>query len=145
MKKIKNKRIWRSRRAQERIDYLLNLTARQLGHNNEQRVVEAYQEHCRSLFPPWIENVRLANKKEDWQGIDVVFATKAGDIFVQLKGSSIGKESFSRRQDSGELNWRIVVVIIFPSDLPKRIREIITPLVSKEYKRLVYEKNSWHS
>ncbi|TSC71301.1 MAG: hypothetical protein G01um101470_684 [Parcubacteria group bacterium Gr01-1014_70] len=143
MKKVKNKRIWRSLRAQARIDYLLNLTALELGRNNERRVVEAYKELA--LFPQWIKSVRLATREEDLRGIDVVFATEVGEIFVQLKESSIGKESFSRRQDSGELNWRIVVAIIFPSDLPKRIREIITPLVSKEYERLVYEKNGWRS
>lgn len=123
------------------MDYLLNLTAKQLGHNNEQRVVEAYSEKERALFPPWIKGVRLATQEEDRRGIDVVFATEVGEIFVQLKGSSVGKEMFFHRQNDGEVNWRIVVAIIFPSDLPKRIREIITPLVSKEYKRLAYEKN----
>lgn len=125
------------------MDYLLNLTAKQLGHNNERRVVEAYSEQEHGFFPPWIKSVRLATQEEDRRGIDVVFATEVGEIFVQLKGSSFGKEEFFRRQNNGEVDWRIVVVVIFPSDLPIRIREIVTPLISKEYKRLLDKKNGW--
>lgn len=137
MKKRKWRGLWRSRRACIRIDYLLRKTAKELGHNNERRVVEAYEtEDLSDHRPRWIEKVRVATYDEDQRGIDVVFTTDAGKIFLQIKGNIISQKKFCDRQNAGMVNKDIVTAIIYPSHLPQEIRQIITPLLRQEYARL---------
>lgn len=144
MKKNKWRGLFRSRRAYGRIQYLLEKTGQDLGLNNERRVVDAYtREAPPESTPSWIQSVRLSTQEEDQCGIDVVFTADVGDIFVQVKGDRMAERKFARWQEKGEVDWRIITLIVFPSHLAHEIRNILTPLLWKEYSRLVLEKKKW--
>lgn len=144
MKKNKWRGFFRSHRAYVRIQYLLAKTGQELGFNNERRVVDAYtREVSPGSIPPWIQSVRLSTKEEDRCGIDVVFTTDVGSIFVQVKGDRMAERKFVKRQDKGEVDWRIITLIVFPAHLAHEIRHNLNPLLWKEYSRLVLERKKW--
>ncbi len=146
MKKTKHRGAWRSPRAYTRTLRLLEITAREMGHNNERRVVDAYtREVSPGDIPTWIQSVRISSQEEDRRGIDVVFVTDVGEIFVQVKGSSVGIRKFEMRQQHGEVSWKIITIIVFPSHTPHEIRQLLTPLLWKEYSRFVFSKKNWQA
>jgi hypothetical protein len=126
---------------------IFSQTAEELGHNNEKRVVEAYTKtdgaHYAEEIPPWIQSVRLGTKEEDKIGVDVVFNTEIGAIFVQVKGCALGVHNFNLQHSRTRAHIKVISVIIYPAYSPDTIRRILNPLLWKEFSRLSLERRSW--
>jgi len=119
-----------------RILRIINEIGKEVSHNNEVRVLQAYTSDY--PFPdrmPWIKDVRLANGHEDQRGIDLVFSTDVGDIFLQLKSSEVFAEKFRREQKQRKLRTHIVVAVTDVKHGPREICKIITPLLAFERNR----------
>jgi len=127
-----------------RISRIFSETAEELGHNNEKRVVDAYKETGADI-PEWIRDVRIGTPEEDKIGIDLIFDTDIGGIFVQVKGSNIGVHNFKLQHAPTKVKTKIhiITVVIFPSHSSAVIRKILTPLLWKEFSRLSVERRSW--
>lgn len=128
-----------------RISRIFSQTAKELGHNNEKRVVEAYQDKSASDIPEWIHSVRIGTPEEDRIGIDVIFDTDVGAIFVQVKGCHLALHHFNLQHITAKVRTKIhiISVIIFPSHSPSKIRSILNPLLWEEFSRLSIERRMW--
>ncbi|OHA24344.1 MAG: hypothetical protein A3B11_02180 [Candidatus Taylorbacteria bacterium RIFCSPLOWO2_01_FULL_44_26] len=138
MKKLKMK----SREEIARINYLIGVTSREVGHGNERRVVAAYTTDCpKGSCPPWIKSVRLANQQEDRAGTDIVFEVSSDSrhdkVLLQVKSSKAGQGKFQSKQRDGRVDRRIVTAIIHPKYDFCMIRKIITPIISAEWRRML--------
>ena len=119
-----------------RIRAIIAQTEAEVGYNNEYRVFEAYSPEFAGLFPPWIYGVRFTQDDDDHRGIDLVFETDVGDIGLQVKSSFAGMRKFLQAQMKRKLDVGIVVAVVKVSDEPKRIREIVTPILAVERRRI---------
>jgi hypothetical protein len=83
--------------------------ARERGRRSEERALEA----CRSdARPSWIKTARLAARREDHAGIDVVLETDVGRLFLQVKSSEWGREKFEKRRRKAD----IAVIVVRSED-----------------------------
>jgi len=148
-KKFGERRFLRRRSLPDRlrINEIFSQTAQELGHNNEKRVVEAYTRNDDTAhnkeIPEWIQSVRLGTTEEDKLGVDVVFSTNIGSIFVQVKGCSLGIQNFKLKHQI-KSRIRIIGIVVYPTHTPQTIRTALTPLLWKEYSRLLVERRPWN-
>ena|SRR5436190_1945276 len=112
-------------------------TERELGRNNEKRVVAAFtHDYPYTSRIPWIHQVRHGTRTEDLYGcIDVVFETDVGPIYFQIKSSENARAEFVESQAAGLTKQDIIAVFINPSFDSKKICGIITPLLTVERRR----------
>lgn len=106
------------------------------GDSAEQRVIDAFdQAENHEILPEWLYYWKREkkNSKADWGGIDIVFMTNAGPVFVQVKSSKIHAVEFHSKHPYSKS--RVVVVNIFDDWLTtfgKVMKE-----VSEGYERLM--------
>lgn len=125
------------RRPFNALRYLFGVTANEYGYNNEKRVVAAFTTDCPpQMCPWWIRETRLSTPEENKRGIDIVFKTDLGDVFLQLRGSRTGRTHFQIKQDAGKVSTDIKIAIVHPSYTPKLIRQILVPIVAEARRAL---------
>lgn len=122
-----------------RLRSLMRQTEHWLGRNNERRVLDALTEEIlRAGSIPWIANVRLAMPEEDARGIDVIFDTDVGKIYVQVKSSKKARSEFIERQHNGDVSRRIIPLRVSVAFNSRRICQILIPQVSAERNRRLW-------
>lgn len=72
---------------------LLGQIGNERGKANESRALQV----CSTGMPDWVRNVRGGTPEEDSKGIDLVFETDVGGIFLQVKSSRKGRKEFEKR------------------------------------------------
>lgn len=82
------------------------------GFRNEARVVEALSENK----PAWVKSARISTRHEDHNGIDVVVESDVGSLYLQIKSSVAGANSFEPRHN-------VAVMIVRQHDTHERIRD----------------------
>lgn len=80
------------------------------------------------VLPPWICDVYLVEKRNDWRGIDAVVETFAGPLYIQIMSSEWElRKHFTRfigRGSSKKNAGAIAVIVINPCDTPDKIRKV---------------------
>ena len=123
-----------------RIGELFGLKPDQLGKENEQRVVDAFsRDMLRKRKVTWIHTVRLSTEEEDRRGIDVVFGTDVGNIYVQVKSSYVAKKRFITRQENGRYRRDIAAVNLTPFKGDDEVFRIVIARIEARRKWLLHE------
>jgi len=91
----------------------------ELGDSAEEVVEEAFQKaESEGTLPDWlysyIHNTKYS--EEDYKGLDFVFTTDVGPVFIQVKSSRFGKKKFERNHTSRHrIKIRIVIINVCDS------------------------------
>lgn len=75
------------------VNSAINKAGHQRGTNAEDRVERLIQQIGQSGWPKWIQSGRRATSLEDQGGIDFIFLTDIGDLYLQIKSSKVGVKS----------------------------------------------------
>lgn len=81
----------------------------------------------------WVLGGRLATKKEDARGIDVVAETPIGPLYIQVKSSHCGAHRYKRKRRKA----RVIIVIIEPEMSDVKIREKVTGALHVQRKHIL--------
>lgn len=95
--------------------------ATEKGKRAESRALEAAQRITES----WMKSVRLATRKEDEAGIDIVVESDVGKLFLQVKSSKGSARSFSKRPRRQHNEVIVVPIDLTETVLNLRVREAI--------------------
>lgn len=106
------------------INRLFGHVSNEKGAKNEQRVLDAFATNR----PNWIDSVEPASKKQDNRGIDIVFNSDVGKLYLQVKSSIAGKKHFKRTQEENTARNNIAVVILRPET---DVRAVVIEAISK--------------
>ena len=114
----------------ERIHLTIDRVGTEISQNDEKRVIEAFTTHFPLRKPlPWLTNVRHADTYEEGLGIDIIFETDVGPVYLQIKGSDFGHTQFCNRQKRGEVSVEIICVVINPAmDHAKIVQKLLGQL-----------------
>jgi hypothetical protein len=91
--------------------------ANQKGKLAEERVFLAIEKLSTEFS--WIQSTRLATRKEDARGIDVVVETPIGPLYVQVKSSPRGVRHYKSKRRKA----RVIVVIVKPEMDERKLRD----------------------
>ncbi len=106
----------------------------ELGDANEHTAVQETRKAC-SPFE-WVNGVRRATLDEDRRGIDIVITTaNVGEIYVQVKSSQGGANSWIRKYSTSPIFERTILLVMNGGDPGARIGRIRYEL-ERLYRRL---------
>lgn len=110
---------------------ILKKTERSRGFWTEERFFNAIK-NANGSAPHWYRDILKTEAKMDRKGIDFIFYTSYGNIYVQTKSSDSGAKKFLKQSKIKRTKYKIIVLVIKIEYREEEIRNLTFPAIQAE-------------
>lgn len=137
MRHYAKRRLCQTRPVRRSLSSAYTIIERQIGESTERRAAEALNEKCRNgTQPTWLRRWQQYDRssKADCMGVDFIFFTDVGRIFLNTKSSTVFAKAFEL---AGNRNI-VTAVVDVRKDLDGIYQDIIGPVAKRRDEIIAY-------